>query len=80
MVEAAAEAGVLSGDYSPVLEQAERAAAGHTAAGRVRDAARAQTLAGWALDHAGRGARPGSGWPPRCRRCGPTRTATPSRP
>ena len=52
--EAAAEADLLVGDYEAALDHAERAAAGHAAAGRLRDAARAQALAGRALSLEGR--------------------------
>ena len=52
--EAAAEADLLAGDNMAALGHAERAAAGHAAAGRLRDAARAQALAGRALSAEGR--------------------------
>jgi class 3 adenylate cyclase/tetratricopeptide (TPR) repeat protein len=52
--EAAAEADLLVGDYEAALEHAERAAAGHAAAGRPRDAARSEALAGRALNLEGR--------------------------
>jgi hypothetical protein len=54
MWEAAAEAGLLAADYAAALDHANRAAAGHEAAGRSRDAARAEALAGRALGFEGR--------------------------
>jgi len=52
--EAAAEADMLVGDNEAALDHAERAVGGHAEAGRLRDAARAEALAGRALDRAGR--------------------------
>ena len=52
--ESAAEADLLAGDYEAALDHADRAAAGHDAAGRLRDAARAGALAGRALSLEGR--------------------------
>ena len=54
MWEAAAEADLLAGDFVTAVEHAERAAAGHEAAGQPRDAARAGALAGRSLNQEGR--------------------------
>ena len=54
MWEAAAQADLLAGDQVAARHHAERAAAGHAAAGRPRDAARAEALVGRALAREGR--------------------------
>jgi tetratricopeptide (TPR) repeat protein len=53
MWEAAAEADLLVGDWAAAMEHAERAAAGHAAAGRLREAARARAVHARALTFTG---------------------------